>query len=44
MVPGLTGQQLTVEVSVVYKQYDASLGKDAMKYISEVEKEFAYEV
>ncbi len=44
MVPDLVGQQLTVEVSVVYKQYDASLGKDAMKYISEVEKEFAYEV
>lgn len=44
MVPSLAGQTLNVEVSVVFKEYESSLGKDAMKFISEVEKEFAYEV
>ena len=44
MVPSLVGQTLNVEVSVVFKEYESSLGKDAMKFISEVEKEFAYEV
>ena len=44
MVPSLAGQTLNVEVSVVFKEYEKSLGKDAMKFISDVEKEFAYEV
>ena len=44
MLPDLDGQKLVVELSVVWKQYDSALGKDAMRYISEVESEFAYEV
>lgn len=44
MVPSLAGQTLNVEVSVVFREYDKSMGKDAMKFIDEVEKEFAYEV
>lgn len=44
MLPTVEGQVLNVEVSVVYRQYDASFGKDALRFISEVEKEFAYEV
>ena len=44
MLPGLVGQKLTVELSVVWKMYRPELGKDAMRMISEVENEFAYEV
>ena len=44
MLPDLNEQALTVELSAVYKQYDTSYGDDVMRYISEVEKEFAYEV
>ena len=44
MLPNLEKQTLTVELSVVFKQYYKELGKDAMKYVNEVEKEFAYEV
>ena len=44
MLPDLNEQALTVEVSAVYKQYDASYGDDVMRYISDLEKEFAYEV
>ncbi|MBR6029719.1 MAG: GGDEF domain-containing protein [Clostridia bacterium] len=44
MLPTVEGQVLNVEVSVVYKQYDSAYGKDAMRFISDVEKEFAYEV
>ena len=44
MLPGLVGQKLVVEISVVWKMYRPELGKDAMRMISEVENEFAYEV
>ena len=44
MLPDLNEQMLVVELSVVYRHYDASFGKDAMRFLSEVEKEFAYEV
>ena len=44
MLPDLNEQALTVELSAVYKQYDTSYGDDAMRYISDLEKEFAYEV
>lgn len=44
MLPDLNEQMLTVEMSVVYKHYTKDLGKDATKLVSEVEKEFAYEV
>ena len=44
MLPDLNEQALTVELSAVYKQYDASYGDDVMRYISDLEKEFAYEV
>ena len=44
MLPDLNEQALTVELSVVYKHYDKSYGKDAIRYISDLEKEFAYEV
>ena len=44
MLPDLNQQLLTVDLSIVYKQYDKELGKDAMRFITEVEKEFAYEV
>ena len=44
MMPDLDGQKLVVTLSIVWKQYDPSLGKDAMRYISETESEFAYEV
>ena len=35
---------LRVELSIVYMQYDKEYGKDVLRFISEVEKEFAYEV
>ena len=44
LLPDLNEQLLTVDLSIVYKQYDKELGKDAMRFISDVEKEFAYEV
>ncbi len=44
MLPGLVGQKLVVELSIVWKQYHKDLEKDAMRYIDEVESEFAYEV
>ncbi len=44
LLPSLEKQVLTVDLSVVFKQYTKEYGKDAMKLISEVEKEFAYEV
>ena len=44
MLPGLVGQKLAVELSVVWKMYRPELAKDAMRMISEVENEFAYEV
>ena len=44
MLPDLNEQALTVELSAVYKQYDTSYGDDVMRYISDLEKEFAYEV
>lgn len=44
MLGDVEGQQLTVELSIVFKQYDKSFGKDALRLISELEKEFAYEV
>ena len=44
MLPDLNEQMLTVELSAVYKQYDASYGDYVMRYISDLEKEFAYEV
>jgi GGDEF domain-containing protein len=44
MLPDLNEQLLTVDLSIVYKQYDPELKKDAVRYVNEVEKEFAYEV
>ena len=44
MLPDLNEKALTVELSAVYKQYDTSYGDDVMRYISDLEKEFAYEV
>lgn len=44
MLPDLNEQLLTVDLSIVYKQYEKELGKDAMRFINELEKEFAYEV
>lgn len=44
MLPDLNEQMLVVELSIVFRHYDASYGKDAMRYLNEVEKEFAYEV
>ena len=44
MLPELEKQTLIVELSVVFKQYNKEMGKDAMKLVNEVEKEFAYEV
>ena len=44
MLPSLVNQTLTVELSVVYKQYTKEMGKDALKLVDDVEKEFAYEV
>ncbi len=44
MLPDLNEQALTVELSVVYKQYYTELSKDAARYVNEVEKEFAFEV
>ena len=44
MLPDLNEQMLTVELSIVYRQYTKDLGKDAMRFVTEVEKEFAYEV
>lgn len=43
LLPSLEKQVLTVDLSVVYLQYNKEFGKDAMRLISEVEKEFAYE-
>ncbi len=44
MLPDLNEQMLTVELSIVHRHYDKSYSKDALRYISDVEKEFAYEV
>ena len=44
MLPSLVNQTLTVELSVVYKQYTKEMGRDALKLVDDVEKEFAYEV
>lgn len=44
MLPDLNERMLTVELSIVYRQYTKDLGKDAMRFVTEVEKEFAYEV
>ena len=44
MLGSVEGQMLTVDLSVVYKQYDKQYGKDALKLISDLEKEFAYAV
>ena len=44
MMPDLNEQLLTVDLSIVYKQYDPDLKKDAVRFVSDVEKEFAYEV
>ena len=44
VLPSLVNQTLTVELSVVYKQYNKEMGKDALKLVDDVEKEFAYEV
>lgn len=44
LLPDLNQQLLTVNLSIVYKQYEKELGKDAMRFITELEKEFAYEV
>ena len=44
MLPDLNEQMLTVELAIVNRHYDSSYHKDALRYISDVEKEFAYEV
>ena len=44
MLANVEGQMLTVELSIVYRQYEKEFGKDALRLISELEKEFAYEV
>lgn len=44
MLPDLNSQMLTLELSIVSRQYSKEYGKDAMRFISDVEKEFAYEV
>lgn len=44
MLPDLNEQMLTVELSIVHRHYDKSYSKDALRYINDVEKEFAYEV
>jgi GGDEF domain-containing protein len=44
LMPELTQHTLTVELSVVFRHYDSSLGRDAMRFYTETEKEFAYEV
>ena len=45
MLPSVPGQSLNVEISVVFRQYNPEImERDPLKFISEVEKEFAYEV
>lgn len=44
MLPDLNEQLLTVDLSIVYKQYDPELKKDAVRFVSDTEKEFAYDV
>ncbi len=44
LMPDLNEKSLRVEISIVYRQFDAAMGKDSVKYISDLEKEFAYEV
>lgn len=44
MLPDLNEQMLTVELAIVYRHYDPSYGKEALRYINDVEREFAYEV
>jgi GGDEF domain-containing protein len=44
MLPDLNEQLLTIDLAIVYKQYSPEMGKDALRFIDEVEKEFAYEV
>ena len=44
MLPDLNEQLLTVDLSIVYKQYDPEMKKDAIRFVSDVEKEFAYDV
>ena len=44
MLPDLNEQLLTIDLSIVYKQYEKEMGKDAIRYINDLEKEFAYEV
>ncbi len=44
MLPDLNEQLLTVDLSIVYKQYDPELKKDAVRFVNDTEKEFAYDV
>lgn len=44
LLPDLNEQMLTVDLSIVYKHYEKEMGKDAIHYVTDVEKEFAYEV
>ena len=44
MLPDLNEQMLTVELSIVSRHYDKSLKKDSVRFITETEREFAYEV
>ena len=44
MLPDLNEQLLTVDLSIVYKQYDPELKKDAIRFVNDTEKEFAYDV
>ena len=44
MLPDLNEQSLSIDLSVVYLHYNKEMGKDALRFISDVEKEFAYEV
>lgn len=44
MLPDLNEQMLTIELAIVHRHYDSSYHKEALRYISDVEKEFAYEV
>jgi hypothetical protein len=44
MLPDLNEQMLTVELSIVSRHYDKSLKKDSVRFVTETEREFAYEV
>lgn len=44
MLPDPNEATLTVELSIVSRHYDKSLKKDSVRFVTETEREFAYEV